>query len=64
MNDTYAVSDMAIEKIILWQDFTKPHGYRDQLLLIKYPNEVYAYEFIVGGEVRVVKYNKFWKELN
>lgn len=63
MSEMQAVSDMALEKIILWQDFTKPHGYRDSLTLIRYPDEKYAYEFSVGGTVRVVPYNKFWKEL-
>jgi hypothetical protein len=62
MSDTQQpVRDMAIEKHILWEDFTQPRGYRDSLKLIRYPGDKWAYEFSVGGETQVRPYNKFWK---
>ena len=55
--------DMALDRILLWQDFTQPQGYRNTLTLIVYPDEKFAYEFNVGGSVTVVPYKKFWKRI-
>lgn len=58
-----AVSDLALERMILWQDFTQPQGYRNTLRLIVYPDGRYAYEFNVGGTVHVIPYLKHWKRI-
>ncbi len=55
--------DMALDRILLWQDFTQSQGYRNTLTLLKYPGDKWAYEFNVGGTVHVVPYNKFWKHI-
>jgi hypothetical protein len=59
MNET--AQDLAKERILLWQDFTQPNGYRDTLTLIKYDQDKWSYEFNVGGTVQVVPYRHFWK---
>jgi hypothetical protein len=57
MNDN-AVTDMAINKTILWQDHTHGQGYNPTLRLIEYPDNKFALELNVFGRVTVVPYIK------
>ncbi len=58
-----AAIDMAIDKVVLWQDHAHPNGYRDSLTLVKYSEEKWSYEFNVGGTVQVIPYKHFWKRI-
>lgn len=53
-----AATDMALEKIILWQDHSHPSGYRPTLKMIEYPGNKFALELNVFGRVTVVPYTK------
>ena len=63
MSEPQAAQDMALERILLWQDFTQPQGYRDTLTLVRMPKDNWLYELKAGGTVSVMKYNHFWKRL-
>ena len=63
MSESQTFQDMAIERILLWQDFTQPNGYRDSLTLVKYSEDKWAYEFKTAGLTQVRPYNHFWKRL-
>jgi hypothetical protein len=63
MSEMQAAQDLAIEKIVLWQDFTQPNGYRDTLTLVQHPGDKWHYEFNVGGTVHVIPYRHFWKRI-
>jgi len=57
MNDK-AVTDMAINKTILWQDHTHGEGYNPSLKMIEYPGNKFALELNVHGRVFVFPYTK------
>lgn len=53
-----ACTDIYRDKIILWQDFTHPEGYRPTLKMLVLPDGKMVLELSVFGRVSVTPYTK------